>query len=129
MAKINEANEQIRELQKDIDSLIPVLRTAEQDVKDCLKIVEGLQASYSEGRQKCKQQELEVEKMSDPIIELERLAKIELDKASFLEMTKVISDMYISADMITVLKTYFCFWGSFNFEISWIGVILFFYII
>ncbi|XP_028405416.1 dynein heavy chain domain-containing protein 1-like isoform X2 [Dendronephthya gigantea] len=82
LAKIEETNRQISEMQKDLDSFIPILRTAEQDVKDCLQMVEGLQADYAEGREKCKQQEIEIEKMTAPIAELERLAKIELDRVS-----------------------------------------------
>ena len=69
-------------MQKDLDNFIPILRTAEQEVKDCLQVVEGLQAEYSEGRERCKQQENEIENMTEPIAELERLAKIELDKVS-----------------------------------------------
>jgi peptidoglycan hydrolase CwlO-like protein len=69
-------------MQRDLDNLIPILRTAEREVKDCLQVVEGLQADYSEGREKCKQQETEIENMTAPIAELERLAKIELDKVS-----------------------------------------------
>jgi peptidoglycan hydrolase CwlO-like protein len=71
-------------MQKDLDSFTPILRTAEQEVKDCLQLVEGLQTEYSEGREKCKQQESEIEKMTAPIAELERLAKIELDRVSCL---------------------------------------------
>ena len=71
-------------MQKDLDSFVPILRTAEQEVKDCLQVVEGLQTEYSEGREMCKQQEIEIEKMTAPIAELERLAKIELDKVSCL---------------------------------------------
>ena len=81
---MREAYEQVNEMQKDLDSFMPILRTAEQEVKDCLQVVESLQAEYGEGREKCKQQEVEIEKMTDPIAELERLAKIELDRVSYL---------------------------------------------
>ena len=69
-------------MRKNLDSFIPILRTAEQEVKDCLQVVENLQAEYGEGREKCKQQESEIEKMTVPIAELERLAKVELDRLS-----------------------------------------------
>ena len=82
MAKVDEANDQIEEMQKDLDSFIPILRSAEQEVKNCLQVVESLQAEYAEGREKCKQQETEIEQMVAPIEELERLAKIELDRVN-----------------------------------------------
>jgi peptidoglycan hydrolase CwlO-like protein len=69
-------------MQKDLDSFVPILRTAEQEVKDCLQVVETLQSEYGKGREKCKQQESEIENMAAPIAELERLAKIEFDKVS-----------------------------------------------
>ena len=91
MAKVDEANNQIEEMQKDLDSFVPILRNADQEVKDCLQIVESLQGDYAEGREKCKQQEAEIEKMMAPIEELERLAKIELDRVStFCLLSKIL---------------------------------------
>lgn len=82
MKKVEEANGQINEMQKDLDSFIPILRNAEQEVKNCLELVESLQSEYTKGRGKCKEQEGEIETMMAPIEELERLAKIELDRVS-----------------------------------------------
>lgn len=70
-------------MQRDLDSFVPILRTADQEVKDCLHVVENLKAEYSEGREKCKKQESEIGTMAAPIAELERLAKIEMDRVSF----------------------------------------------
>lgn len=83
---MREADYQISEMQKDSDSFVPALRKAEQEVKECQQLVESLQRAYAKGREKCKQQEVEIEKMMAPIEELERLAKIQLDKVGSLDL-------------------------------------------
>ena len=78
--RIDESKESISKLEREHAQLAPVLEAAQNDVRAWQESVESSQKEYTEEKEKCKRQELELENMAGPIDVLKKEAKAEFDK-------------------------------------------------
>ena len=77
---MEEAQCSITRMEEEIKNLEPVLANAQQEVKHWQESVEAGQRDYAVEKEKCKQQELEIEKMQEPINILKKDAQAEFDR-------------------------------------------------
>ena len=83
--RLDEAQCSITKMEEEIRSLEPVLANAQRDVKQWQESVEASQREYAAEKEKCKQQELEIERMQGPINILKKQAQAEFDRVGICQ--------------------------------------------
>lgn len=69
-------------MQRELDQLSPVFEASRTDVQVSQETVEACQKEYTNAKEKCKKQELDIELMQGPIEILKKAAQAEFEKVS-----------------------------------------------
>ena len=80
--KVDEATTSLNKMQRELDQLSPVFEASKTDVQVSHETVEACQKEYANAKEKCKNQELDIELMQGPIEILKKEAQAEFEKVS-----------------------------------------------
>ena len=79
---MDEARNSLNKMQRELDQLSPVFEASRTDVQVSQETVEACQKEYTNAKEKCKKQELDIELMQGPIEILKKAAQAEFEKVS-----------------------------------------------
>ena len=79
---MDEATNSLNKMQRELDQLSPVFEASRTDVQVSQETVEACQKEYTNAKDKCKKQELDIELMQGPIEILKKAAQAEFEKVS-----------------------------------------------
>ena len=85
---MDEATNSLNKMQRELDQLSPVFEASKTDVQVSQETVEACQREYTNAKEKCKKQELDIEFMQGPIEILKKEAQVEFEKVSKKLMSK-----------------------------------------
>ena len=77
---MDEATNSLNKMQRELDQLSPVFEASRTDVQVSQETVEACQKEYTNAKEKCKKQELDIELMQGPIEILKKAAQAEFEK-------------------------------------------------
>lgn len=80
--KVDEATTSLNKMQRELDQLSPVFEASKTDVQVSHETVEACQKEYANAKEKCKNQELDIELMQGPIEILKKEAQAEFEKVN-----------------------------------------------
>jgi len=82
ITRMEEANDSIAAMDKEIADLQPVLEDAQTSVKQSHDDVETSQAEYQDQKEACKNKEIEIQRLQDPVEILKKETDEEYGKVS-----------------------------------------------
>lgn len=85
---MDEATNSLNKMQRELDQLSPVFEASKTDVQVSQETVEACQREYTNAKEKCKKQELDIELMQGPIEILKKEAQVDFEKVSKKLMSK-----------------------------------------